>query len=189
MTFLEGDHVELVPLDPDEDAHVEAYRRSRVDPRMRVTGAYDRGGLTTGRAREEVREKGEEPTAAPCAVRAEDDVVGWAGTKVRDDRARVAGLGYYVLPQYQGRGYASEAAGLLAAYAFDELNVRRLEAHVLDGNPASVRVLEKLGFTEEGRKRDAYYKQGEYRDVLVYGLLEADRVDEDDGSADDASGD
>ena len=177
MAFLEGDRVALVPLDPDEDAHVEAYRRSRVDARMRATGASDRGGLTTGRAREEVREKGEPSTAAPCAIRAEGEVVGWASTAVRDERARVAMLAYYVLPDWQGRGYASEAARLLADYAFDELNARRLEAHVLAGNPASVRVLEKLGFTEEGRKRDAYYRDGEYRDALVFGLLEGERSD------------
>ncbi|MFB6191939.1 MAG: GNAT family N-acetyltransferase [Haloarculaceae archaeon] len=176
MAFLEGDAVELVPLDPGTDAHVEAYRRSRVDPRMRATGAYDRGGVTTERAREEVREKGEESTAAPCAIRAEGEVVGWASTALHDERARAAMLAYYVLPGWQGRGYASEAARLLADYAFDELNARRLEAHVLADNPASVRVLEKLGFLEEGRKRDAYYKDGEYRDAVIYGLLAEERA-------------
>jgi len=185
MAFLECDSVALVPLDPDEDAHVEAYRRSRTDPRMRATGAYDRGGLTDGRAREEVREKGEESTAAPCAIRAEGEVVGWASTAIHDERARVAMLAYYVLPSWQGRGYTSEAARLLADYAFDELNARRLEAHVLADNSASVRVLEPLGFVEEGRKRDAYYKDGEYRDVLVYGLLDAGRTGENGGDSED----
>jgi hypothetical protein len=40
MAFLEGDEVELVPLDPAVNAHVEAYRRSRDAPAMRATGYY-----------------------------------------------------------------------------------------------------------------------------------------------------
>jgi RimJ/RimL family protein N-acetyltransferase len=43
-------------------------------------------------------------------------------------------------------------------------------------NPASVRVLERLGFREEGRRRDDFYKDGAYVDVLTYGLL-ADEFD------------
>ena len=53
MAFLEAPSVELVPLDPDRDAHVLAYARSRTDSRMRETGAYG-GTLTREMARDEI---------------------------------------------------------------------------------------------------------------------------------------
>lgn len=80
-------------------------------------------------------------------------------------------MAYYVLPDHQGRGYATEAAGLVVAYAFDELNAHSVTAEVQADNPASERVLEKLGFREVGRRRDHIYKDGSYRDVTVWDVL------------------
>ena len=87
-------------------------------------------------------------------------------------RAHAAYVGYYVLPDYWGNGYASEAAQLLVAYAFDELNAHRVEASAQADNPSSNRVLEKFGFQQEGTRRDSYYKQGEYNDIMLWSLLE-----------------
>ena len=171
MTFLPGDAVDLVPLDPADDAHVAAYRRSRNEPTMRATGSYGRG-LTDDHASDRVQElqSGDEDHAL-CAIRTEDETVGWGTIHTVDGRSRTTAVAYYVLPEYQGNGYASEAARLLVAYAFDELNARRVEATVQADNPASKRVLEKLGFVHEGTKRDAYYKAGEYKDITLWGLL------------------
>lgn len=74
------------------------------------------------------------------------DVVGHISVK-NVDRARGEGeIGYWIGRPYWGRGYASEAVRLMVAFAFDELGLRRLYAHVLAHNPASGRVLEKAGF-------------------------------------------
>lgn len=175
MAFLSTGSVELVALDPETDAHVEAYRRSRTDPSMRATGSYGHT-LTYGSASERIDEMqtGDEENAL-CAIRADETVVGWAGVHVTDPRSRTAGVGYYVLPEQQGNGYASTAARLLVAYAFDELNARRVEATVQGDNPASKRVLEKLGFVHEGTKREAFYKEGEYKDLTLWAVLETER--------------
>jgi RimJ/RimL family protein N-acetyltransferase len=171
MVFLATDLIELVPLDPDNEVHVETYRQSRNEPEMRATGAYSECD-TPSQTRERINEgHSTENPSALCAIRAEDTVVGWAVTNLHDVRAHVAHIGYYVLPDYWGNGYASEAAQLLVAYAFDELNAHRVEASVQADNPASKRVLEKLGFQQEGTKRDAYYKQGEYKDITLWSLL------------------
>ncbi len=66
------------------------------------------------------------------------------------ERAEEAGLGilgYSVARPYWRRGFASEGAKRMVAFAFDELGLSRLQASVLHGNPASARVLERLGFT------------------------------------------
>ena len=59
----------------------------------------------------------------------------------------VATIGYSVLPAFWGRGFGTELAALLVEFATGTLGVSEVRATTLDGNPASARVLEKLGFT------------------------------------------
>ena len=59
----------------------------------------------------------------------------------------------------------------VARYAFEHRRLHRLAADVFAHNEASRRVLEKAGFTEEGALREAAFVDGEYRDLVRYGLL------------------
>lgn len=61
------------------------------------------------------------------------------------------GFGYSVLPQFEGRGYASELAAALVRWALAQPEVKRIAAETEWANPASVRVLEKVGFVAAGR--------------------------------------
>jgi RimJ/RimL family protein N-acetyltransferase len=61
-----------------------------------------------------------------------------------------AGIGYAVLPQFQGRGFATELAGALVGWALGHPDVLRVAAETGRANPASVRVLAKLGFEAAG---------------------------------------
>jgi [ribosomal protein S5]-alanine N-acetyltransferase len=78
--------------------------------------------------------------------------------------------------EYRGKGYAHEAWGLVASYAFERLGLRKLIAGVVDGNAASQRTLEKLGFRVEGRLRAEYWVEGQVRDALRLGLLREEFV-------------
>ena len=85
-------------------------------------------------------------TEYALVIVADGKVVGHISVK-NVDRARDEGeIGYWIGRPYWGRGYASEAVRLMVAFAFEELGLRRLYAHVLAHNPASGRVLEKAGF-------------------------------------------
>ena len=75
-----------------------------------------------------------------------DQVVGHIGLKHMDRERGEAEVGYWVGRPYWGRGYASRAVREIVTFAFEELGLRRLYAHVLAHNPASGRVLEKAGF-------------------------------------------
>jgi len=88
-----------------------------------------------------------------------------------DDRRGWANLGYWIDPDYQGEGYATAAARLVVDHGFAELRLHRVSATVVAGNEASRRVVEKLGFTHEGTKREDAFVGGEYVDRAVYGLL------------------
>jgi RimJ/RimL family protein N-acetyltransferase len=171
MTFLPGETVALVALDPDDVDHVEALRVSRTDPGMRATGWYG-GALTAEQVRDRIREaRDREREEARCAIEVDGETVGWARVTVRDDRARRADVGYYVLPDHQGGGYATEATGLLTAYAFEELNAHKVEASVQADNPESARVAEANGYRHEATIRDRMFKAGDYVDTEVWGIL------------------
>lgn len=101
----------------------------------------------------------------------EDDVtpIGAASvTHVDWDRPQLA---YWLVPEHHGEGYGKEAIGLVVEYVFRTFDIRGVGAHAFDYNAASRGLLESLGFTKEGRAREARFVDGEYRDAVHYGLL------------------
>ena len=78
------------------------------------------------------------------------------------------------LPAERGKGYGSEAVGLLTDYVFSQQTVGRVGAVVDVGNPASFRLLERIGFVREGTLRQAIFHHGTWHDVGVYGLTRAE---------------
>lgn len=84
---------------------------------------------------------------------------------------RVAELGYWVREDRAGRGYATEAARALLAWAFRNLDLHRVTAFADVSNPSSARVLEKCGFTREGVVRHRILHRDDWRDHAMFGLL------------------
>lgn len=81
-------------------------------------------------------------------------------------------IGYRLLdPKLAGRGYTTEAVRLLVDYLFKVHTWHRLELLIAPENAASVRVAQKCGFSEEGTLRQAFFINGRYHDVTMYGLL------------------
>ncbi|HWL53502.1 MAG TPA: GNAT family N-acetyltransferase [Chthoniobacteraceae bacterium] len=92
-----------------------------------------------------------------------------------ENEHRRAELGYWIGLPYWGRGYATEAARKIVAYGFAIWKLHRITAHHFVSNPASGRVLEKLGMKREGLLREHFYKPGQgFRDAYLYGLLVRD---------------
>lgn len=84
---------------------------------------------------------------------------------------RKAETGFWILPQYQQKGFASEALEAVKAYWIKEKNIHRLEAFVEEGNEASSRLLEKAGFQYEGTMKECEMKHGKFINLKIYGLL------------------
>lgn len=82
-----------------------------------------------------------------------------------------AELGYWLGRPYWGQGYATEAAKRLLHYAFAELKLHRVHSIHLSINPASGRILQKIGMTHEGCMREHIKKWGIYENVDLYGIL------------------
>jgi ribosomal-protein-alanine N-acetyltransferase len=82
-------------------------------------------------------------------------------------------IGFWLGKAYWGRGYATEAAGRVIAFAFDELGAEHLAAGWYHDNPASGRVLEKLGFSQAGTEERPCLSRG--RPILTY-VVKLDRA-------------
>ena len=85
-----------------------------------------------------------------------------------------AEIGYWLAKPYWGQDIMTDAVRAYVEYAFGELKMLRLTAHVFVSNLASARVLEKNGFKLEGHLRKHFQKDGEWLDSLLYGLLKED---------------
>ena len=85
---------------------------------------------------------------------AERALVGDIGFKGPPDALRTVEIGYSMLPAFQGRGYATEAAQALVAWGFAQPGVGRIVANCRFDNVGSIRVLEKVGLRQTGRDRD-----------------------------------
>ena len=76
--------------------------------------------------------------------------------------------------EHWGKGYGTEAAKLMIAYGFDYLNLHRISSSVIDSNESSIRMHDKLGFTKEGRRKEVFFKNGQYQDEITFGIVRSD---------------
>lgn len=85
-----------------------------------------------------------------------------------------AELAYWLGMPYWNQGYMTEAARTLVQYGFEELKLNRVEATHYRSNPASGRVMQKIGMQQEGLRRQQTLRFGRFEDCVVYGLLASD---------------
>ena len=69
------------------------------------------------------------------------------------------------------KGYGLEAARLLLDYGFQQLNLHRISSSAIAYNERSIKLHMKVGFREEGRVRQRMFKNGQYHDLLQFGIL------------------
>jgi RimJ/RimL family protein N-acetyltransferase len=122
------------------------------------------------------RQVAEDGTGARVAIERTGDgaFLGWCTFNSWNPDFRSASLGYCLTEASWGRGYATEAARALLQWAFDTLDLNRVQSETDTRNVASARVLEKLGFVREGTLRENCIVNGDVSDSWVYGLLRRD---------------
>lgn len=107
------------------------------------------------------------------ALRAGGEAMGAIGLHVEWPHER-AEIGFWLGVPYWGNGYATEAARAVVGYALMDAGLNRVFAYHFTGNPASGRVLLKIGMQREGTMRQHLVKWGERVDVDYYGILRED---------------
>jgi RimJ/RimL family protein N-acetyltransferase len=73
--------------------------------------------------------------------------------------------------EYWNRGYGTEATRLILKYGFAQLNLHRISSNAFSFNERSIRMHKKLGFREEGRQREINFSNGQYHDLVLFGIL------------------
>lgn len=163
--FLPGETVDLHPIETDDIPFVQ---RLVNDQRVRTNlAAY----APKNRLQEQQWIESIDDDNVRFLVCVDGDPAGTIALKPPNEVWGVAEIGYMIAPEQWGNGYATAAVALVCQYAFDERRLDKLYALPYATNPASARVLEKIGFELEGTLRNHAFVDGERVDVLHYGLL------------------
>ena len=105
-------------------------------------------------------------------VRKEDNkILGCIYLNIHDEKARTAGIDYWIREDAWGNGYTTEASRKILSFAFDTLNINRIESCGGKDNPGTYKVMEKIGLKYEGeRKEGIFYYYGGLEDLVLYGI-------------------
>ena len=165
-----GEGVEVRALDPDDAKEIfelVELERERLRPWMPWVDP------TTGpeEVRAFIEHAGGPDGLEALGVFVDGAYVGGAGLRV-DAMAGDGELGYWIGSVHEGRGIVTRACRALIGYAFEELGLHRVTICAATDNARSRAIPSRLGFTEEGRLREAERTSTGYHDLVVYGLLE-----------------
>jgi ribosomal-protein-alanine N-acetyltransferase len=98
--------------------------------------------------------------------------IGTCGLHEIDSKDRKAIFGMVIGEKdYWSKGYGTEAARLIVNYGFQQLNLHRISSGAFAFNERSIKLQKKIGFREEGCLREAFFKNGQYHDLVLLGLL------------------
>ena len=107
--------------------------------------------------------------------RADNALLGAIGLRINQQHTH-AELGYWIGQPYWNAGYCTEAAHAVVAYGFEGLKLHRIHASHMTRNPASGRVMQKIGMHYEGCLRQHVKKCEVFEDLALYGILQSEYV-------------
>jgi [ribosomal protein S5]-alanine N-acetyltransferase len=162
----------LRPLRPGDAADVQRLAGSRAvaDTALHVPHPFGDGVAEAWIASDPVRYEEGRSVVFAVTLRSHGALVGAIGLSGIAPNHR-AELGYWIGEPFWGRGYATEAARPVLAYAFERLSLIRVHANHLARNPASGRVLSKIGMRREGVLRRHVRHLGALEDVVLHACL------------------
>jgi RimJ/RimL family protein N-acetyltransferase len=167
-----GKKVRLTRLTKDDAPVMAAWTQDAGYLRLQDTGIA--AMETADEAAAFIERQNESHDAYAFGIRRiEDDaLVGTVGLYDIEWANRTAWIGVGIgARENWGKGYGGEAMRLVIGYAFDELNLHRLQLTAIDYNPRALAMYEKLGFAREGAYREFIERDGARHDLLLYGLL------------------
>lgn len=167
--FIETERLELRTVET-EDADIVQQGRMDAEIRRYITG-FGAPRSRAAVADEVPADDGVHLFVVPRTGEHGGRPVGQAALDHIDEADGWANISFWLFPEAQGSGYATEAAAHLVAFAFRERGLRRITANAVAPNEGSIAVLERLGFTHEGTQREKTTVDGEYVDLKLYGLL------------------
>ena len=170
---LESERLVLRPLTPKDAPilHLLAGRREIADTTISIPHPYsEQQALQWIVGTAELFAKGKVVVFA-IELKGAGDLVGTMGLRDIDSEHSQAELGFWIAVECWRKGYATEAARKVVAFGFEQLGLNRIYAHHMARNPASGRVLARIGMKPEGLLRQRVRKWGVFEDVVPMALL------------------
>jgi RimJ/RimL family protein N-acetyltransferase len=172
--MVSGDLVELRPLEPSEAEVVWRWHRDPEVMRWMDDGYAQ--SLTSVRKRLEERPRnayGE--VLYGIEVLAQAALIGLVRLRDAEPETGCAELDIYIgEKEHWGRGYATDAMRAMCRYGFEKMRLHKISLTVVTENHAAHRVYRKVGFTDEGRLRQVFRRDGRWYDMFTMGLLEGE---------------
>ncbi|HEX6643101.1 MAG TPA: GNAT family N-acetyltransferase [Gemmatimonadales bacterium] len=172
---LRTERLLLRPFAPDDADAVTALVSAReiAATTVSIPHPYDRSMAEAWIAgHPAARARGELHTFA-VTIATDGELVGAVGLAVNQGNLR-AELGYWTGVPWWGRGYGTEAAAAILRFGFETLGLHRIFAHHMTRNPASGRIMQKIGMRHEGTLRGHVLKWGVHEDLELYGIVRED---------------
>ncbi len=107
-------------------------------------------------------------------IKPSNKLTGSCWLDISEPDSRNAIIGYFVDKQHWSNGYATEMVQALVRFGFEQLQLHRIYANCDAENPATRRVLEKVGMRQEGLLRQHCLRSYGWADVCLYGILQAE---------------
>ncbi len=175
-SLFEGKLVRLATRDPERDAEIES--QWTHDPEfLRLTEMGPARPLAPFQIKKRFEADEREKNHFVFAIRTREDAttIGTVALRWVQWAHGVAVLQIWIgKPEDRGRGYGRDALGLILNYAFNELNLFRLNANTFEYNERAIRFLELAGFIVEVRRRQALEREGQRWDSIILGLTRED---------------
>jgi RimJ/RimL family protein N-acetyltransferase len=172
---LAGENVRLTGLRASDVSAILAWRE---DTRfLRLWNSDPLVGRSEAKILEWIDEANRPTTGMAFAIRLhqEEDLIGIVGLDEIEWPNRVASLGIGIGdPDHWGKRYGTDATRLMIDYAFNELNLHRLQLTVFEFNARAIALYEKMGFRKEGTFRQFMERDNKRYDMLLYGLLRSE---------------
>ncbi|MGE7186224.1 GNAT family N-acetyltransferase [Peribacillus sp. NPDC006672] len=109
-----------------------------------------------------------------AGIRYNGALVGMIGLHFIDWKNKATSIGYFLSEEAQGNGIITKSVSSLVNYLFKELDLNRIEIQVAVNNLKSISIPQRLGFVQEGIKRDGQWLYDHYEDLITFGLLKSD---------------
>lgn len=155
----------------DLDFLLELMTHEEVEPFLAVIRPHDREGVLA----EIERSQAEPQEFGRFVIEVDGQPAGLMGFQVANRRSRIADLGSLAVhPSFRGRRLADEAAQLFQRHLLDDLGYHRLQLEIYGFNERALAHAERAGFVREGVRRKAYWRNDEWVDGVLFGLVRED---------------
>jgi [ribosomal protein S5]-alanine N-acetyltransferase len=174
LPVLEGRHVTLRELRPSDASSLHALLTMPevarfIAPPPATVDAFERFIFRTNRQRIAGRH-----VCFAVTLKGDDRAIGLFQIHETEAGFRTAEWGFALGSPFWGTGIFEEGANLILEFAFNTLGVHRLEARAAVNNGRGGRALQKLGAVQEGVLRKAFFRNGQYLDQVLYGIVQDD---------------